>query len=346
MARIIKPRRASFNLPERHEPFTDKYFLRSREILEKEGVNPRVKYRLFIQKGSGIVCGIDEAIAITRKYAKSPEKIKIRALFDGEAFKEKETVMEVEGPVLDLITLETMCLGVISTGTSIASQVNEIRSAVKGKKVYYFGSRHWRFDSDREISYAAWVGGADGSSTDTGAKTFGAKGMGTIPHALVLCFGDTVKTAEKFADCFEKESKVIALADTYNREITDSLRAAKSLGKRLYGIRLDTAGENLGEKCKNGKGVTPELALKTRKALDSAGFKDVKIFLSSGFNPEKAKRFAEAEKRHGRLFDAIGTGSVYSFKFATADIVEKNGKKCHKTGRFPKPSKRLKEVKL
>jgi len=345
MARIIKPRRAEFTLPEDHTPYADKYFRRSREIMQKEGLNPSVKYQAFIQGGKGIVCGIDEAIAIIRKYA--PGKgIEIKALHDGENYSEKETIMEITGPARSLVELETLCLGVISTGTTIATQMHEICSAAEGKDVFYFGARHWRFDSDREISYAAWVGGAKGASTDAGAKTFGGKGMGTIPHALVLVFGDTTVAAEKFSEYFGKESKVIALIDTYNKEITDSLRAAEALGSRLYAVRVDTAGANTGEGCSAGKGVTVELARKVRKALDENGFRDVKIFLSSGFNAEKVREFVEAEKKHGKFFDAIGTGSVFDFRFATADIVEKDGKPCFKAGRPARPNPRLEKVEL
>lgn len=344
MARIIKPRRTDFTLPDDYRPYIDKYFLRSKEILKRENRNPRVKYQVFIQKGPGIVCGIDEAIAIIKKYTEHPEEIEIHALYDGEPYSPKETIMTIEGPVQELIDLETMYLGVISTGTSIASRMNEICSVAKDKDVFYFGARHWRFDSDREISYAAWVGGAKGVSTDIGALSFGGKGMGTIPHALVLVFGDTVKTAEKFAEYYSSESKVIALIDTYNREISDSLRAAKTLGEKLYGVRIDTAGENLGEGCSDGKGVTVELARKVRNALDGHGFEKVKIFLSSGFNPEKVREFIEAEKKFGKFFDAIGTGSVFDFRFATSDIVEKEGRACHKTGRPPRPNDRLHRV--
>ncbi|MFH1234054.1 MAG: nicotinate phosphoribosyltransferase [Candidatus Diapherotrites archaeon] len=341
MARMIKPRRAVFSLPGKFRPFADKYFLRSRGILEKEGLNPRVKYQVFFQKGPGIVCGIDEAIAIIKKYAGNPSEIRIKALYDGECYSAKETIMEIEGPVQDLVALETMYLGVLSAGTTIASAMHEICSAAKGKEVYYFGARHWRFESDRELSYAAWVGGATGVSTDIGASSFGGKGMGTIPHALVLVFGDTVKTTEKFEKQFGNESKVIALIDTYNKEITDSLRAAEALGKKLHAVRVDTCWENRGEGTKHGKGVTIELARKVRKALDEKGFGHVGIFLSSGFNAKKTAEFMDAEKKYGKFFDAIGTGSVFDFRFATSDIVKKEGKPSHKTGRPARPNKRL-----
>jgi len=342
MARIVKPRRTDFSLPDSHKPFTDKYFLRSNKILKKAGKNPKVKYRVFIQNGSGIACGLDEAIALIKKFAPNA---KINALHDGEHFEEKETIMTIEGPMQDLIELETIYLGVISAGCGIASQMNEICEAAPGKDVFYFGSRHWRYDSDKEISYAAWVGGAKGVSTDIGAKTFGKKGMGTIPHSLILAFGDTISPTEEFCELFEKESKVIALVDTFNKEITDSLKVAKALGEKLFAVRIDTAGENFGENCSKEKGVSIELAHKVRSALDENNFEKVKIFLSSGFNPKKTKKFTEAEKEFGEFFDAIGTGSVFGFKIATSDIIEIDGVKSHKIGRDPKPTNRLKEVK-
>jgi nicotinate phosphoribosyltransferase len=354
MARIIKPRRTRFSLPEDHRPYTDKYFIYSKRILKRTGVNPRVTYQVFINSGPGVVCGIDEAIHIIKKYAEHSKDITIRALYDGERFKAKETVMLIEGPVQDLIELETMYLGVISTGTSIATQVDKICSLIPGKDVIYFGARHWRFDSDAEISYAAYVGGAAACSTDVGAATFGSRGVGTMPHALVLMYGDTLKAAEAFADHLGKKTKVIALVDTFGREVTDALRVAEALGEKLYAIRLDTSGDVFGEPCVrktgqrywSGKGVTVELVRKVRNALNKHGFEDVKIVLSSGFNVEKVRVFAKAERRYGRLFDAVGTGSVFEFMFATSDIVLKEGRPCHKVGRPFRPNPRLKEVNL
>ncbi len=344
MARVIKPRRTEFALPENHRPYADKYFLRSAEILKRGGLNPRVKYQVFIQGGKGIVCGIDEAIAIVRRYASNPEEVEIRALYDGMPYEAKETVMTLEGPVLDLIEMETMLLGVISAGTTIASAMNEICSAAADKEVFYFGARHWRFDSARELGYAAWVGGAKGTSTDIGASEFGGRGMGTIPHALVLVYGDTLEAAEAFSTAFSREAKVIALIDTFNKEVTDSLRAAEALGEKLYGVRIDTCGENRGEGTAHGKGVTVELARKVRRELDAKGHSRVKIFLSSGFNAEKVREFVRAEKKYGKFFDAIGTGSVFDFRFATADIVEKEGKPCFKAGRPPRENPRLEKA--
>ena len=49
-------------LPEKHEPFTDKYFLRSKEILQKDNINPIVRYRVFARKAGNF--DRDESIEI------------------------------------------------------------------------------------------------------------------------------------------------------------------------------------------------------------------------------------------------------------------------------------------
>ncbi|MEZ4754680.1 MAG: hypothetical protein R3A13_10310 [Bdellovibrionota bacterium] len=56
-------------LPEDHQPYADKYFLRTAEILKREGLNPIVRAQVFIRKGPGTIHGIEEAIAIIDKYS-------------------------------------------------------------------------------------------------------------------------------------------------------------------------------------------------------------------------------------------------------------------------------------
>ncbi|MFK7866780.1 MAG: nicotinate phosphoribosyltransferase, partial [Alphaproteobacteria bacterium] len=70
-----------------------------------------------------------------------------------------------------------------------------------------------------------------------------------------------------------------------------------------------------------------------RTALDDAGFQRVKIVASSGFGPEKCKVMALANAP----INVVGTGSFlpskWSETYATADIIEYDGKPLVKTGR-------------
>jgi len=348
----------------KHQKYSDKYFLRSKTILEKEKINPAVKIQCFIRKGPGHIDGIIEAVNFIKKYS-NIEKIggRIFALKDGMKYEPNETVMLIEAPLQTIIDLETIYLGIISAETTkinndkscidpeqIKERMQEIVRLVDGRPVFYFGARHWRYDEDAAISKAAFDGGAAGCSTDEGAKTVGQIGMGTIPHALVIGIGSrsgsqnaTLQSAIAFDKHMDKNIKRVALVDTFNKEITDTLAVAKALGDKLHGVRLDTCGENYGELCIKEKGVSVELAVNVRTALNREGFEKVNIVLSSGFaKPEKVKRFVDAEKRlKMRLFDTLGIGQLFESRSATADIVEIDGTRIAKTGRHYRPNKRM-----
>lgn len=279
--------------------------------------------------------------------------------------------MIIEGPYQDFVELETMYLGVISSETTkkndnididlenITQNVSRLKDITK-RLIIYMGARHWRYDKDQEISYAAFKGGADDCSTDIGAGTVGKEGVGTMPHALVLIYGwkygkerGTLEAAKAFDRYIDPQVKRVVLIDTFNKEITDAEAVAKELGDRLYGVRIDTCGESLGEDCVEGnekhvntRGVTTELAYKIRKALEKIGRSDVKIVCSSGFaSEEKCKRFIKWEQENNKkTFDTLGIGQVFHSRAATADIVEIEGQKISKKGREYKPNDKLKKV--
>lgn len=363
--------RKTIQLPTAHEPYTDKYFLRANEILRQDRINPVVTYQVFVRKGPGVVSGLEEAAAMIEKFSPNFRKNggRIFSLRDGDTYESAEPLMHITGRVQDLMELETIYLGVISAGTSLANggkepdleeveeNARKIAGLADGRPVSYFGSRHWSWDLDPAISEASFRGGFVASSTDIGAEVLGQKGMGTIPHALILAYGSTVEAAKAFDRYIDPAVPRIVLIDTFNREISDSLECAEALGDRLYGVRIDTCGENVGEggtshpagkdpSYQTGTGVTIESARNMREALDKAGYNGVKIILSSGFgNADKVKAFVDAEKRSGmRLFDSLGVGGLYDARFATSDIVLKQGKPCAKTGRGYRPNPRLVEV--
>ncbi len=130
-----------------------------------------------------------------------------------------------------------------------------------------------------------------------------------------------------------------------------SLEVARSLGKRLGAVRLDTSGD-LRDKSVRGqgadsrdaesRGVCPELVRNVRSALDREGFRRVKIVVSGGFNKNRILDF----RRRRVPFDMVGIGSALLRKHIdfTADIVKVNGIPCAKVGRKYRPNPRLKLV--
>lgn len=56
-------------LPQSFLPYVDKYFIRSRRILEREGLNPQVTMQVFFRNGPGVIEGVAEAAEIFRAYS-------------------------------------------------------------------------------------------------------------------------------------------------------------------------------------------------------------------------------------------------------------------------------------
>jgi nicotinate phosphoribosyltransferase len=173
------------------------------------------------------------------------------------------------------------------------------------------------------IDRAAYIGGFDGVSSLTGAKAAGVKPTGTMPHSLIVVFGDQVQAWKAFDEVMPDDVPRVALVDTYYDEKTEAIMAAEALKERLYGVRLDTPGSR--------KGNFAEIVREVRWELDVRGYTHVKIFVSGGLNEEKVRILSEAGA------DAFGVGTYVSnaptIDFAM-DIVEINGKICAKRGKL------------
>jgi nicotinate phosphoribosyltransferase len=276
------------------------------------------------------------------------DELEVKALSDGDAIRPIETVMTIEGDASHFAHLETLYLGVLARRTRIATNVNKVAAAARGKPVLYFPARFDHWSTQGGDGYAAHIGGAAAVSTDAQAEWWGAKAVGTIPHALIACYGgDTVRATERFAAHYPNID-VIALVDFDNDCVETSLATARALGRRLWGVRLDTA-ETMVDRSIQGMmerfrptGVCAELVVNAREALDREGFDWVKIIVSGGFDPERIAAF----EARGVPVDAYGVGSslmrgAYDF---TADIVMVEGAPCAKKGRTYHPNPRLELV--
>jgi nicotinate phosphoribosyltransferase len=213
-----------------------------------------------------------------------------------------------------------------------------------------------------------------GNATDATAHYFGnERGLGTMPHALIGYAGSTLRAAEMFHEAFPNDP-LYALIDYFGREVTDSLevcRAFPELAKEGHlGVRVDTHGGRFVEgldtassyavlerRCPQGirtyrtetelrwlvgTGVTAAAVFHLREQLDEAGFDQVKIIASSGFDPRKCKLMASVRAP----IDIIGTGSflpeLWSETYATADVIAYSGHPRVKIGReflFPERPK-------
>jgi len=318
----------------------DVYFLRAEEILRAEGLDPLVAMELYC-RSDGVLCGIDEAKVLLAHALRDalPEEVSVEALSDGDAITAKEVVMRIRGRYRSFGLYETALLGMMAQSTGWASAARECVQAAAPQPVVSFGARHVHPEISDTLDYAAIVGGCVGASTPAGARLAGLAPTGTMPHSLVLIFGDTVRAAEAFDRILDPDVPRIVLVDTFRDEAEESLRVAEALGDRLYGIRLDTPAER-------GR-VTPDLVKEVRARLDQAGHDHVRIIVSGGFDPDRIRAFKEADAP----VDSFAVGSYISGASPmdfTGDLKEIDGQAIAKRGRIPgiTPSPRLQRVDL
>ncbi len=301
----------------------DVYFHRTKEILAAADVNPVVTMEIFAGR-DGILCGLREVRALLERVC-SPEAV-IESLADGDRIGRKEVALRIRDRYQSFCLYETAYLGYLSSGTGWATAARAAVTAAAGVPVIAFGARHIHPNAVGAMEYAAIVGGCQACASVVGAKMAGLPPSGTMPHALVLVLGDTVRAARLFHETIDPVVSRVVLVDTFHDEVEEALRVGEVLGDDLWGVRLDTPSER--------GGVTPELVREMRARLDGAGLGHVKIVISGGLSVERIARF----RAEGAPVDVFGVGSAISGASAidfTADIKEIAGRSIAKRGRIP-----------
>ena len=306
----------------------DVYFDRARTILAAEALDPVVTMEVF-SRGEGVLCGAEESIAYLREIfaeANGDAEPIVESLHDGDRFASKEVVMRIEARYSAFGLYETAILGILASGSGWATAARRVVDAAAPIPVIGFGARHVHPSVADQLDYASVVGGCVGASTPAGARLAGLAPTGTMPHALILVFGDTLRAAEAFDRHIDPEVPRIVLVDTFKDEAEEALRVADALGDRLWGVRLDTPSER-------GR-VTPELVKEVRARLDLAGHPKVKIVVSGGLDMERIGVF----KQSGAPVDSFAVGSAISKASPidfTGDLKEIDGAPVAKRGRIP-----------
>jgi nicotinate phosphoribosyltransferase len=338
--------------------YTDAYFNYTKELLEAEDRHPSVVMQVF-QKKHSVLGGIDEALAVLKLCSGRHEgngewrpgwpELTVHALHEGDEIAPYETVMHIGGDYSLFAHLETVYLGCMARRTLIMRNVREVVEAANGKSILYFPARHDHWMVQTGDGWAAHIAGAIGVSTDAQASWWGGRGMGTVPHALIATYGgDTVTAAKVFADHFAGRMNIVVLVDFENDSVRTSLKVAESLGRDLWGVRLDTAHTLVDRSLIDAmgrfdpRGVNPHLVRMVRDALDEAGHKHVRIVVSGGFNAARIREFEEQEVP----VDAYGVGSslIRGENDFTADVVMVEGRACAKVGREYLPNERMEPV--
>lgn len=340
-ARLIKPSvkvaPPRFEIPDSwvNGDTADIYFPRAVEILRKEGIDPTATMEVFSRR-DGVFCGIEEVKALLAIVLPGGSS-EVWALEEGQPFRRKEVVLRIKAPYQKYGTHETAYLGMLSHCSGWATAARECVDAARGVPVISFGARHVHPSVAGIMEYSAIVGGFTGCATTAGADLAGIEPTGTIPHALIIIMGSTAKAAIAFDSHMPSGVPRIALVDTFEDEVRESVAVARAMKGKLQGVRLDTPSER-------GR-VTAELVKEVRAWLDLEGFTEVRIVVSGGLDPERIGYFID----EGAPADVFAVGSYISdakpINF-TADLHEVEGKPIAKRGRMPgiTPNPRLTRV--
>jgi nicotinate phosphoribosyltransferase len=355
---------------------TDSYFLKSKAIVGHFG-DRRATYAVFMRRP--VISAPRFAIEfLERVAAERGQKFDIELAHpEGAWVGAGDPILHVSGPLFHLVDLETVLLQKL--GPACVAAYNAYAMCADLPKVAFLAmdARHCAgAEMAAMMAYAAAVGSAVaqreagaigfvGCAADATARFFGqAKGLGTMPHALIGYAGSTVRAAEMFREVFPEESLTV-LVDYFGREITDALAVGRRFPDLVaagrLAVRIDTPG---GRYCEGldpprsyevlerhaphairgyrteeelrylvGTGVSAAAIWLMRQRLDEAGLTGMKIVASSGFGPAKCRMMAAANAP----INVIGTGSylpeLWSETYATADIIAYDGIPMVKAGR-------------
>ncbi len=309
---------------------TDVYFRRTEQILKAKGLDD---IRVVAEVTAGelpenwswaVLTGIEELAALMKD-----TPVNIFSMPEGTIFRPRDSngiripIVIIEGVYSKFASFETPLLGLLCQSSGIATTAARIRKAAGSKLVISFGARRMHPVLSTMIDRSAYIGGVDAISCILAAKKMGLEPSGTMPHSLIILFGEQIEAWKAFDEVVPDNIPRVALVDTYFDEKTEAIMASEALGKRLWGIRLDTPGSR--------KGNFEEIIREVRWELKLRGHQHVKIFTSGALNEESIIKLSKAGA------DGFGVGTRISnaptVNFAL-DIVEKEGKPVAKRGKY------------
>jgi nicotinate phosphoribosyltransferase len=325
MAKGERKKEHSFHIAEPEDilggKVTDVYFERSLRVLKASGVNPVVRAE-FIAKGFpegwpwGVFAGIEEALYLLERLP-----VKVRALPEGAVFYPWEPVLEIEGRYQDFCVYETAALGLICQASGVATKAARFKSLAGDRLLISFGARRMHPAIAPMIERNAFVGGCDGVAVVKSGEVIGQHPVGTMPHALILCFGSTVEALKAYHKVLEPTFPRVALIDTFLDEKFECINVAEALGKKLYGVRFDTPSSR--------RGNFPLILEESRWELDTRGFGHVKFFVSGGIKESDVPDLNPWVHGYG-IGTSISNAPVVDYSM---DIIEVEGRPHAKRGK-------------
>ncbi len=256
------------------------------------------------------------------------DDVEIYGFPEGSIVFPHEPLIQVRGPLIKVQLLESMLLNHLNFATLIATLARRSWLIAEGKALVEFGMRRAQGPNGAMMATrSSYIGGFSATSNSLAGYKYHIPVVGTMAHSFVQSFfeirpeslewnghsivpqleqiklEDGLSTNEGELGAFIAYAKLFPdtatlLVDTYNSlnsGIPNALRVFKLLrafGHRPYGIRLDS-------------GDMAYLSIEARKMLDSANFKEIKIFSSN----EIDEKIILALNEQGAKIDAYGIGT-------------------------------------
>lgn len=220
----------------------------------------------------------------------------VRALPEGSIFFPDEPILEITAPIIEAQIPETLILNTIGFQTLIATKAARCVHAAAGRPLIDFSLRRTQGHyAGIKVARSSYIAGFAGTSNVLAGKIYDIPISGTMAHSYVMAFDNEPQAFASYAKLFPYNT--VLLIDTYDtisgaKNAVKIARDLKKEGKHLLGVRLDS-------------GDMVALSKAVRKILDDAGFSDVKIFASSGFDEYQISGVLSS----GAAIDAFGVGT-------------------------------------
>jgi nicotinate phosphoribosyltransferase len=283
---------------------TDIYFLNTKEVLTKHHIDSGVVMEVFArdlpENGIwGVLSGVYEVAKLLEGLP-----IDVWAFDEGSIFLADgrgalyEPVLTISGRYRDFVEYENPVLGLLSSSSSVSTKASRFRVAAGDRQVISFGTRRVHPALAPLIERGCYMAGFDGVSNVLGGKLLGVEPSGTMPHAMVQVIGDQEKAWRLYDETMPKEVKRTVLVDTFWDEKTEAIKAFETLGKKLWGVRLDTPASR--------RGNFREIIEEVKWELKIRGGEAVKIFVSGRLSEDDVVQLKD-------IVDGFGVGTAVAY---------------------------------
>ena len=318
--------------------FTDLYELTMLQAYLAEGMTDTAVFTLFVRRLPAhrnflIACGLEPLLTYLERlrftdgdleYLRSLRRFSddflawlrtfrfsgdVYAVPEGTPIFANEPILEIVAPIAEGQLVETLVMNQIHLQTVLASKAARVVAAARGRSVVDFGARRTHgIDAALHAARAFYVAGVDATSNVLAGSVYGVPVSGTMAHSYIQAHGDERHAFRAFARAFPGTT---LLVDTY--ETLHGVRHAIDLitggeGIEIGAVRLDS-------------GDLAALARETRRLLDAAGLRHVRIIASSGLDEHSIAALLDEDAPIDGF--GVGTGMSVSEDAPSLDIVYK-----------------------